>query len=197
MTDAVLIDLATKVDPAHRGRLHRHRLPLPRDARDGRGGAPPLRPQPADDDRRPPRRGAVAGRPGELLLGGEGRPARPGPRRQGGLDERPAPRPRPPPAARRRSSPATSGAWSRSTRSPPGPTLDVEGYIADHDVPVNPLRDQGYPSIGCMPCTQLADRPRGPPLRPLGRPGQDGVRPPRAARRPAGGGRRSTSNHSA
>jgi phosphoadenosine phosphosulfate reductase len=31
---------------------------------------------------------------------------------------------------------------------------DVAGYIKDHDVPVNPLVDQGYPSIGCMPCTQ-------------------------------------------
>jgi phosphoadenosine phosphosulfate reductase len=31
---------------------------------------------------------------------------------------------------------------------------DVAGYIADHDVPVNPLTLQGYPSIGCMPCTQ-------------------------------------------
>ena len=30
---------------------------------------------------------------------------------------------------------------------------DVAGYIADHDVPVNPLLDQGYLSIGCMPCT--------------------------------------------
>jgi phosphoadenosine phosphosulfate reductase len=32
--------------------------------------------------------------------------------------------------------------------------LDVESYIAEHDVPVNPLLNQGYPSIGCMPCTQ-------------------------------------------
>jgi phosphoadenosine phosphosulfate reductase len=32
--------------------------------------------------------------------------------------------------------------------------LDVAGYITDHEVPVNPLVDQGYPSIGCMPCTQ-------------------------------------------
>ena len=32
--------------------------------------------------------------------------------------------------------------------------LDVSGYIADHDVPVNPLLAQGYPSIGCRPCTQ-------------------------------------------
>jgi phosphoadenosine phosphosulfate reductase len=30
---------------------------------------------------------------------------------------------------------------------------DVNGYIADHDVPVNPLVAQGYLSIGCMPCT--------------------------------------------
>jgi phosphoadenosine phosphosulfate reductase len=32
--------------------------------------------------------------------------------------------------------------------------LDVSGYIADHDIIVNPLTLQGYPSIGCMPCTQ-------------------------------------------
>jgi phosphoadenosine phosphosulfate reductase len=37
--------------------------------------------------------------------------------------------------------------------------LDVEGYIADHDVPVNPLLDQGYTSIGCQPCTQLPTDP--------------------------------------
>jgi phosphoadenosine phosphosulfate reductase len=30
---------------------------------------------------------------------------------------------------------------------------DIEAYIAEHDVPVNPLTKQGYPSIGCMPCT--------------------------------------------
>jgi phosphoadenosine phosphosulfate reductase len=39
---------------------------------------------------------------------------------------------------------------------------DVEGYIADHDVPVNPLRDRGYLSIGCMPCTQLPSDPTDP-----------------------------------
>jgi phosphoadenosine phosphosulfate reductase len=32
--------------------------------------------------------------------------------------------------------------------------LDVSGYIADHDVPVNPLQEQGYLSIGCRPCTE-------------------------------------------
>jgi phosphoadenosine phosphosulfate reductase len=31
---------------------------------------------------------------------------------------------------------------------------DVNGYIADHGVPVNPLRLEGYPSIGCRPCTR-------------------------------------------
>jgi phosphoadenosine phosphosulfate reductase len=30
---------------------------------------------------------------------------------------------------------------------------DVWGYIDEHDVPYNPLIDQGYLSIGCMPCT--------------------------------------------
>lgn len=30
---------------------------------------------------------------------------------------------------------------------------DVEDYIADHDIIVNPLTRQGYPSIGCLPCT--------------------------------------------
>jgi phosphoadenosine phosphosulfate reductase len=39
---------------------------------------------------------------------------------------------------------------------------DVAGYIADHDVPVNPLTEQGYPSIGCMPCTQPATDPDDP-----------------------------------
>lgn len=32
--------------------------------------------------------------------------------------------------------------------------LDVQGYIEDHGVPVNPLLNQGYTSIGCQPCTQ-------------------------------------------
>lgn len=32
----------------------------------------------------------------------------------------------------------------------------VWNYIKDHHVPYNPLHDQGYPSIGCMPCTSVA-----------------------------------------
>jgi phosphoadenosine phosphosulfate reductase len=34
--------------------------------------------------------------------------------------------------------------WTRS---------DVWRFILDHDIPYNPLHDQGYPSIGCWPCT--------------------------------------------
>jgi len=30
---------------------------------------------------------------------------------------------------------------------------DVWAYIFAHDVPINPLHHQGYPSIGCTPCT--------------------------------------------
>lgn len=31
---------------------------------------------------------------------------------------------------------------------------DVWGYITDRGVPVNPLHFEGYPSIGCVPCTR-------------------------------------------
>jgi phosphoadenosine phosphosulfate reductase len=31
---------------------------------------------------------------------------------------------------------------------------DVKGYLFAHDVPYNPLHDQGYPSIGCTHCTR-------------------------------------------
>lgn len=40
---------------------------------------------------------------------------------------------------------------------------DVWNYIAKHDVPYDRLHDQGYPSIGCMPCTtpvQIGEMPR-------------------------------------
>jgi len=29
----------------------------------------------------------------------------------------------------------------------------IAAYIAEHDLPAHPLVSQGYPSIGCMPCT--------------------------------------------
>ena len=31
---------------------------------------------------------------------------------------------------------------------------DVDRYIAENDVLVNPLQYDGYPSIGCWPCTR-------------------------------------------
>jgi len=31
---------------------------------------------------------------------------------------------------------------------------DVAAYVATHDIIVNPLRDKGFDSIGCAPCTQ-------------------------------------------
>jgi phosphoadenosine phosphosulfate reductase len=49
---------------------------------------------------------------------------------------------------------------------------DVWNYIAKHDVPYNPLHDQGYPSIGCVPCTtpvQIGETPRAGRWRGTGR----------------------------
>jgi phosphoadenosine phosphosulfate reductase len=40
---------------------------------------------------------------------------------------------------------------------------DVVGYLYRHDVPYNTLHDEGYPSIGCFPCTHAVspgDDPR-------------------------------------
>lgn len=34
---------------------------------------------------------------------------------------------------------------------------DVRDYIAAHDVPVNPLVKQDFPSIGCWPCTRVVE----------------------------------------
>lgn len=31
---------------------------------------------------------------------------------------------------------------------------DVWNFVVKHNVPYNPLHDEGYPSIGCWPCTQ-------------------------------------------
>jgi len=35
--------------------------------------------------------------------------------------------------------------------------MDVSGYVADHDLLINPLVERGYPSIGCAPCTRPVD----------------------------------------
>jgi phosphoadenosine phosphosulfate reductase len=39
---------------------------------------------------------------------------------------------------------------------------DVAWYIEEHDVPVNPLLRQGYTSVGCAPCTTLPTDPSDP-----------------------------------
>jgi phosphoadenosine phosphosulfate reductase len=39
---------------------------------------------------------------------------------------------------------------------------DVAGYVADHDIIVNPLLLDGYTSIGCMPCTVRPTDPDDP-----------------------------------
>jgi len=44
-------------------------------------------------------------------------------------------------------------AWTQS---------DVDGYVAEHGVLVNPLVDDGYPSIGCTPCTRPVAAGAGP-----------------------------------
>jgi phosphoadenosine phosphosulfate reductase len=38
---------------------------------------------------------------------------------------------------------------------------DVWNYIAEHDVPYNPLHDQGYGSIGCTHCTVASEGREG------------------------------------
>jgi phosphoadenosine phosphosulfate reductase len=34
---------------------------------------------------------------------------------------------------------------------------DVWSFIMNHGIPYNPLHDQGYPSVGCWPCTRPID----------------------------------------
>lgn len=36
-------------------------------------------------------------------------------------------------------------------------SAEIWSYIHDHKVPYNPLHDQGYPSIGCVPCTRAVE----------------------------------------
>ncbi|MDO5502600.1 MAG: phosphoadenylyl-sulfate reductase [Actinomycetia bacterium] len=38
----------------------------------------------------------------------------------------------------------------------------VAAYLSTHDVPVNPLLSQGYPSIGCAPCTRRVESGEDP-----------------------------------
>ena len=38
---------------------------------------------------------------------------------------------------------------------------DLWRYIYEHDLPYNPLHDQGFASIGCAPCTQPGEGREG------------------------------------
>ncbi|MEK5070392.1 phosphoadenylyl-sulfate reductase [Sporosarcina sp. FSL K6-1508] len=38
---------------------------------------------------------------------------------------------------------------------------DIWDYVDKHELPYNPLHDQGYPSIGCAPCTIQGDTTTG------------------------------------
>ena len=101
------------------------------------------------------RRGALRPRPGPLLRAAQGPPARAGAgvvRRVGdrappGRDPQPGDRPGDRLGRQ-------EAARSRSPRWPAGATTQVERYIAEHGVLVNPLQYDGYPSIGCYPCTR-------------------------------------------
>ena len=44
----------------------------------------------------------------------------------------------------------------------------VDAYVADNDVLVNPLQYDGYPSIGCAPCTRRVAPGADPRVGPLG-----------------------------
>ena len=65
--------------------------------------------------------------------------------------------------------------------------LDVDGYMKDHDLPVHPLTERGYSSIGCWPCTRpVGDGEDARAGRWAGL-GQDRVRPPRLSDPPRAG----------
>ncbi|MDT8307205.1 MAG: phosphoadenosine phosphosulfate reductase family protein, partial [Anaerolineae bacterium] len=42
------------------------------------------------------------------------------------------------------------------------PAAQVWGYIKEHELPYNPLHDEGYPSLGCWPCTRPVQSGEGP-----------------------------------
>ena len=56
--------------------------------------------------------------------------------------------------ARRSCTSTSAAASSRSTRSRRWTDDDIATYKRDHDLLEHPLVAQGYPSIGCWPCTR-------------------------------------------
>ena len=180
MQDAVLVDLAAKVAAGRRRAVPRHRLPLRRDHRHPRrrrarcttstivnvaAGAHRrragrrVRPRP------------VRARPGPVLLPAQGRPAAsarwrattPGSPACAGSRRRPARTPRWSPGTR-------STAWSRSTRIAAWTDEDVDAYIAEHGVLVNPLVDGGLP-VDRLRAPAPSSRCRAPTRAPAAGPG--------------------------
>ena len=41
------------------------------------------------------------------------------------------------------------------------PQADLDAYMTEHDLPRHPLVEDGYPSIGCMPCTRRVQTGEG------------------------------------
>ena len=123
------------------------------------------------------RRGPVRDRPRPVLRAAQGGAARARPRAVRGVGHRHAPRGRPDPHRTSRSSAGTpSAARSSSTRSRPGPRTTSTPTSTSNGVLLNPLRQDGYASIGCAPCTRARRARRGPARGPLERPDQDRVR---------------------
>ena len=61
----------------------------------------------------------------------------------------------------------------------------VAAYVAEHGILVNPLRQIGYTSIGCAPCTRPVAGGRRPPIGPVGRAGEVRVRDPLMSKPPS------------
>ncbi len=36
---------------------------------------------------------------------------------------------------------------------------ELDAYVAEYDLPAHPLVSQGFPSVGCWPCTKPVDDP--------------------------------------
>jgi phosphoadenosine phosphosulfate reductase len=36
---------------------------------------------------------------------------------------------------------------------------ELDAYVAEYDLPAHPLVSQGFPSVGCWPCTKAVDDP--------------------------------------
>ena len=163
MQDAVLVAARCRRPPRCRRAVPRDRLPLRRDPRHPRRGGPGLRRAHragrARADRRRAGRACAARTsspptPNALLPPAQGRAAAADARRATtpGSPASAASRPRP---ARRRPLVTWDERHELVKINPIAHWTDeqMDAYIREHAVLVNPLVGAGYPSIGCAPCT--------------------------------------------